>query len=905
MKNRSILGRAAVEYPGGDTVKNGKRSLAGIAFHCSVRLALVLGFVTVAFNAEISAAPGDRVCDFTIVGCPEDFDGDTIVVPDDVSLVSTRVRACKPTEIEESVGRDDKPPSVVFIVDHSGSMTGTGTGNNDQWGARFRVVNDMLDTIYAIHPDAEVGLVVFREHLFFDSRHPGGFDEILQTPSQVYDGEPDQAYVKLVQLNRRYGTRTGKELLEGILKVDTLSEFGSDHEYVDLEYQPEFDNEGWTNINVAFEAAKEAMQSASNPRDRRYFIFFSDGLPRPPDRDHAGYPPYHFVRGEDIPTTFTVFFSEKEGDSAPDSIEQMTENIRDNGYSAGNPSSEVWTIQASYETLLDLLMRSVIGTILEVTVGTPTRMTLDSSLTSSTFTDSFFVFQRQHPLRDTLDYLTLDISYTLKNERTGTQRDTSVHVAFHVARRAGAGVPRGIAVDCWYEEGLQVLYDGRPVSVVTEDMTRLQVRFSPGKRSVDEVEVELTHRQGTPRDRETIDLSSGEPWWTASFERQTSTEAVPGDGTLQHGPKDSIIVVYRNPADPTDTLRLALPFSVGRSVAPYAATYVDRNADGFVDGVYVGIDGGIDAADVASLVGFLDLPSHRGFVVDSSRRSGSRLLLSVREEGSSVPSTGVSADDKLVVRDGALAGGGWLFGDTIAITDSVAPVLLQARIRPGPGGEDTLEVTFSEAVEPTNYRSPFLFRTPEGMSYDVTVSSTNQSEARGSFRIETVTGVEMPMESDSVWINPSALITDRLDNVQRNPRNRRVLLRIKTRPFDVIPRVVNNPLRPEKATVPDFIRNLEGIAEQQGMVIMVEPEVQPRRAPRLSGTVSIYDVVKNPIVVDKPMAYDSNTGRLYVVWDGTNSKGRLVATGTYLAVVDVSGGEELKKRRRLRVGVKR
>lgn len=161
------------------------------------------------------------------------------------------------------------------------------------------------------------------------------------------------------------------------------------------------------------------------------------------------------------------------------------------------------------------------------------------------------------------------------------------------------------------------------------------------------------------------------------------------------------------------------------------------------------------------------------------------------------------------------------------------------------------------------------------------------------------------MESDSVWINPSALITDRLDNVQRNPRNRRVLLRIKARPFDVVPRVVNNPLRPEKATVPGFIRNLEGIREQKGMVIMVEPEVHLRRAPRLSGTVSIYDVVKNPIVIDKPMAYDSNTGKLYAVWDGTNSKGRLVAIGTYLAVVDVSGGEELKKRRRLRVGVKR
>jgi hypothetical protein len=61
-------------------------------------------------------------------------------------------------------------PSIMFIIDNSASMYPTGLRpGEDPLGHRFRVTLALIDSIYAVHPDAEIGLAVFTDALQFDA----------------------------------------------------------------------------------------------------------------------------------------------------------------------------------------------------------------------------------------------------------------------------------------------------------------------------------------------------------------------------------------------------------------------------------------------------------------------------------------------------------------------------------------------------------------------------------------------------------------------------------------------------------------------------------------------------------------------------------------------------------------
>lgn len=89
------------------------------------------------------------------------------------------------------------------------------------------------------------------------------------------------------------------------------------------------------------------------------------------------------------------------------------------------------------------------------------------------------------------------------------------------------------------------------------------------------------------------------------------------------------------------------------------------------------------------------------------------------------------------------------------------------------------------------------------------------------------------------------------------------------------------------------------------MVIIVEPDRVISHEYPLKGTVSIYDVVQNPVIQKKTMVFHNETNRLYFVWDGRNYNGRKVGTGTYLAVINVTGPDKRKFSSKINIGVKR
>jgi hypothetical protein len=307
----------------------------------------------------------------------------------------------------------------------------------------------LLDTIYKKQPDAEVSVVVFQEHLFFDPTTSQSFSKYFQRLSRTVDNEPNQAYLPLMQLNRRYDGVLGIDIIKAVLATDTvtITRNGNPYSYTDLTYKPNFTTNSYTNINGSFIAAKQALTAAANPAAQQFVIFLSDGDPQ--GSDQAGLTDTYFTRGDTMPTTFTVFFTPNA--TAPASLQTMTQNIRNNGYSATNPQSNLWTIQTTYDDLLRLFMQQIITNIL--IPGNPTRLVVNGSRSSTTYIDSTFAFGNVFPLADNPTRFSFAITYRYSDQNDHVVRDSTITTTFYVRRVSGATAPPSIALHCENQVG--------------------------------------------------------------------------------------------------------------------------------------------------------------------------------------------------------------------------------------------------------------------------------------------------------------------------------------------------------------------------------------------------------------------------------------------------------------------
>jgi hypothetical protein len=146
------------------------------------------------------------------------------------------------------------------------------------------------------------------------------------------------------------------------------------------------------------------------------------------------------------------------------------------------------------------------------------------------------------------------------------------------------------------------------------------------------------------------------------------------------------------------------------------------------------------------------------------------------------------------------------------------------------------------------------------------------------------------------------------------PGTATIVIKNYVEPFTLVPHTVNNPFSFGNSPVPDFILGLPGLnvgqltsskGSPQGLILALAPSIRVKGALVLSGKVSIFDVLSNAIVKDIPMAYDSQTKRLYAVWNGRNRNGREVALGTYLAVFEAHDNVQGKTVQKIRIGVQR
>lgn len=498
-----------------------------------------------------------QVCSLSFQACPGSFAG-VIDVPKDVIWLDPKIPVCdEAVQVSKS---NSPPPSIVFIIDNSGSMIHT-----DPQEQRFAVTTELLDTLFDKTPNAEVGLVIFSRRLSFDTR-----DNPYFKPAYPGDTSQHDAYFPLTTLSFRFPN--------GKLGVDSLKEMlrNNDGNLVHATTYPNsrpnsdpavhgpLDVRNGTDISLGFDAARQAMLASNNKSpDNRFFVFLSDGNPAALDDTRKG-KEYDFVAGLKTPTTFTVFFRDNKQD-ATDSIQKMTTDIQHNGYSPiSNPKSRYYEAQLANGGLLaPLLFDNVLSTILTNLPATPKSAVLShdgQSVPNSGLDGRDFTFPKRIPLDP--DQTVINITYTYTYTDSAGKLGSKDFPYTLTVRRSNVGSPPDSATASCYDQADIKLYDnhGRPLSVVTADDDSLEARLTlPGGETCNGCQVVVTPSKSA--DRENVAVNPGAGYYSGDFKRATSATPIPQNGTLENVPGDSIVVTYVNPDNPLDVVRKSFPYS--------------------------------------------------------------------------------------------------------------------------------------------------------------------------------------------------------------------------------------------------------------------------------------------------------------------------------------------------------
>jgi hypothetical protein len=500
-----------------------------------------------------------QFCNLSFTGCPSQFS--SINVPKDVIWLDPKIPFCSET-VKVQTGGTSPLTSIVFIIDNSGSMD-----QNDQFENRFSVTTRLLDSIYAVAPNTEVGIVIFTRRLSFDHRENPFFHTAFPGDTTQHD-----SFIPLTPLNKQVGAVRGIDTLKALLSHDDEGNLTYHTNLPDprpsSNAQPldPLNVRDGTDITLGFDAAKVAMgESHAASKNDQYFIFLSDGQPSSPDTPRV--PRINeFQDGAATPTTFTVFFKQTRRDevpTAPQSIITMTDNIKANGYSASNPKSQYWALNPNTGDLLSLLQGSVLNPIFSNLSAKPlSAIRIHGADRDSTavIDPKNFVFPDRIPLDPGQTKVELQYTYTYKDS-AGVTQTLKKNYTLNINRTNATNYPDSATTASCYDPGDIKLYsDGQVLNVVTADNDSVEVRLTPPGGSCSNCSVGVTPSK-SKNDSENVSLTQSSGYYGGILHRHVDNSPTPLNGTLEHLPSDSIVVTYVNPENPLETIRKAFPYN--------------------------------------------------------------------------------------------------------------------------------------------------------------------------------------------------------------------------------------------------------------------------------------------------------------------------------------------------------
>ena len=507
------------------------------------------------------SAGSEQICSLVFGKCPGNFASATINVPQNVVWLDPVIPVCA-ENVQVQTGTSGAPPSIVFIIDNSGSMSEDndkpGEGN-DPDEARFQVVKQLLDTIAKASPKAQVGMSIFSRRLQFDHRDNPFFKTAFPLDTTQHD-----SYVPLTSLDTTFaGNVKGLDTLKNLLNYAGNGNLlaGTTRPSSRRNSIESTNIRSGTDITLGFEAALEAMKASTAAKNNQFFIFLSDGEPSSIDEGRTALE-NQFQKGEGVPTTFTIFFKKSDNPTAPNSIITMTNNIKKNGYSATNPQSAYWAINTPNSQLLNLLQTSVLTPIFANTPGKPLSAEMElggKKYGSASANATNFTFPQRVPIGATAT--TVNLTYTYQYTDSGKTKTKQVPYVLNLNRTsANAPLAEGLSSKCQDQGAITLFHNGTQINVVTADHSELDIRLTLASgESCNGCKVEV--KPSKSADREHVTLLPVGGFQTGKFDRETVNTHASGNGILQHLPTDSIVITYVNPDNPLDVIRKAFPYT--------------------------------------------------------------------------------------------------------------------------------------------------------------------------------------------------------------------------------------------------------------------------------------------------------------------------------------------------------
>lgn len=399
---------------------------------------------------------------------------------------------------------------------------------------------------------------------------------------------------------------------------------------------------------------------------------------------------------------------------------------------------------------------------------------------------------------------------------------------------------------------------------------------------------------------------------------ETITNGVHYGGITIHGDSavtiDSMSIVELTPGEYTITfisktdpdLVDSVKFIVGETInktAVSSAWYKDKDGNGGIDAVTIKLSGETEVLpDSARFINPLNKSEVRMAYKDDMTLIGNNVIsVSLQDEMSYnhlSGSTGFNSEDF-----GNLYGGPFL-DKSFSINDSVAPLIQRGIYKYGiidissddnSRFPDTLIVVFSENVDVADINAneitiASLFSNEElkKYSFDLTFIDDRGDDRNYYFEVKGINNVSAPFSGDSIRINTSEKVSDKNGVTQIVSDNRYGFLEVVAQGY-ILEVSAISPVNPTKEEIPEELK-VDGITIETGITILADYHMIISDKSKMRADVKIFDMVANDVVnaingkdIEVAIVDNENSTQVIIVWNGKNSAGRQVASGSYIA----------------------
>jgi hypothetical protein len=958
------------------------RNISGLGFAGALMFCAVVCLGTaVPAGAQTDAT---EYCEIALSRCPEQYDGDTLEVPLSVVSLSSTIRACATTD-SNKVG---EPPAIMFVIDHSNSMVTAqppNTRGNDVNGNRYRVTREIIETISGSFPDALIGVAIFDAGLYLNNSR-GTDPNSVKFGGTPFNDTTGESYMPLLKLNDTVSgggfltaDNTAYQLYQRMItsaSVQGQTRWGVRSGAAN---PPLLAEGSGTNITIGFEAALEQFakipESVVKP-ENRYIIFLSDGEPgitgtcsgangTTGDNPRCARQRLYeagVIDGKKFPTTYTVYLNAAPRDTAdyPATLKTMTNAVKNNGYSDVNNTSGIWAIDGNnYDAMLNLMMDNIVSKMLQTKV-VPKRIVVTSAgVTDSAgnLVDTSFSFGRMLPIDTTsIAVVRMGLRYDVKKDSIDDNGNT-VQVDFETVQEYSFAIKRtatpkggnnwassqGLTPKCGSKPSIELLYGGEPVDVIKGNMKELTVKFAASNffdYTRDNVNIQIRMTEGGPvndtlyTNRLTLRPEASSFYW--NFDR-VYVDAVGQvnvtNSVLEHNTiSDSLILFFRNPIIPLDTIRVSYPY-ISHILA------FDVKGERIMSGDTVK---GVRAGELVDI--FARTLRGDGTIDAEMLASGNVAWTS---QGATITPTGLQTQFMATKADKD----GTVYEVTAVFQAGSMKITEKFYVKVMPGQAEYLEVVFVDPskvpnqADTTKLKNNKTLEIPEKMVRDTTLYVVERDKfgnligpASGASWSNIVGGICFRRSAEG---NDCA--TARGDNVDvgkpdgssvKFDQGRIIVTKsglsdtvnvtvlgeaqANVGPNPFVPGVDEPEPRLRQYGVWETYKDIveaksvggpNGGSDTKGILVAVTTPkgIQADGSGKHPKTASvvIYDAVGNIVFKSKPNEITLTNGRstFGLVWNGKNNKGRVVGPGTYLVrtSVELDGGGKVVEQKRIGV----